>query len=67
MTEKSKTAHFEREKGTKNTVKFTEIQTPGQAPIIGALYIQRNPDKLQGVLAALGRSGDVTRREAGSS
>ena len=34
---------------------------------IGALYIQRNPDKLRGVLAALGRSGDVTRREAGSS
>jgi len=34
---------------------------------IGALYIQRNPDKLRGVLAALGRSGDVTQREAGSS
>ena len=33
---------------------------------IGALYIQRNPDKLQGVLTALGR-GDVTRQEAGSS
>jgi RNA polymerase sigma-70 factor (ECF subfamily) len=31
---------------------------------IGALYIQRNPDKLQGVLAALGR---VTTRETGSS
>ena len=31
---------------------------------IGALYIQRNPDKLQGVLAAL---GGVTKREAGSS
>ena len=28
---------------------------------IAALYIQRNPDKLQGVLA------DVTRRKAGSS
>jgi RNA polymerase sigma-70 factor, ECF subfamily len=32
---------------------------------IGAVYIQRNPDKLQGVLAAL--RGDVTRRAAGSS
>ena len=41
MTEKSKTAHFEREKETKNTVKFTEVQTPGQAPIIGALYVQK--------------------------
>lgn len=47
------------------------VQTVALAPSatepgrIGALYIQRNPDKLQGVLAALG--GDVTRREAGSS
>jgi RNA polymerase sigma-70 factor (ECF subfamily) len=31
---------------------------------IGALYIQRNPDKLRGLQAALGR---VTPREAGSS
>ena len=49
------------------------VQTIALAPSatepgrIGALYIQRNPDKLQGVLAALGRGGDVTRREAGSS
>jgi len=41
MTEKTKTAHFEREKETKNTVKFAEVQTPGQAPIIGALYVQK--------------------------
>ena len=39
------------------------VQTIALAPSatepgrIGALYIQRNPDKLQGVLAALGRSG----------
>jgi RNA polymerase sigma-70 factor, ECF subfamily len=39
------------------------VTEPGR---IGALYIQRNPDKLQGVLTALGR-GDVTRQEAGSS
>jgi len=43
------------------------VQTIALAPSatepgrIGALYIQRNPDKLQGVLA------DVTRRQAGSS
>ena len=41
MTEKTKTAHFEREKETKNTVKFTEIPTEGQAPIIGTLYVQK--------------------------
>lgn len=47
------------------------VQTIALAPSatepgrIGALYIQRNPDKLQGVRAALG--GDVTTREAGSS
>lgn len=47
------------------------VQTIALAPSatepgrIGALYIQRNPDKLQGVRAALG--GDVTMREAGSS
>jgi len=41
MTEKSKTAHFEREKETKNTVKFTEVQTPGEAPIVGTLYVQK--------------------------
>lgn len=47
------------------------VQTIALAPSatepgrIGALYIQRNPDKLQGVRAALG--SDVTTREAGSS
>ena len=46
------------------------VQTIALAPSatetgrIGALYIQRNPDKLRGVLAALGH---VTTREAGSS
>ena len=39
------------------------VQTIALAPSatepgrIGALYIQRNPDKLQGALAALGRNG----------
>ena len=49
------------------------VQTVALAPSatepdrIGALYIQRNPDKLQGVLAALRGEADVTKREAGSS
>ena len=34
-------ATFKLEKETKNTVKFAEVQTPGQAPIIGALYVQK--------------------------
>lgn len=41
--------------------------SPGQPGRIGAIYIQRNPDKLRGVLAALSSRGDVTRREARSS
>jgi RNA polymerase sigma-70 factor (ECF subfamily) len=46
------------------------VQTIALAPSatepgrIGALYIQRNPDKLQGALTA---RGDVTRRVTGSS
>ena len=50
------------------------VQTIALAPSatepgrIGALYIQRNPDKLKGVVAALDRAGDdVTKRPAGSS
>ncbi len=53
------------------------LQTIALAPSItapdriGALYIQRNPDKLRGVLAALGDSApppvDVTKCAAGSS
>jgi hypothetical protein len=46
------------------------VQTIALAPAagapgrIGALYIQRNPDKLRGVLGA---SHDVTRHDDGSS
>lgn len=48
------------------TIALTPSATePGR---ISALYIQRNPDKLKGVLAALDRAGgDVTKRAAGSS
>ena len=32
---------FTREKATKNTVRFTEDERPGQAPVIGTLYVQK--------------------------
>ncbi len=41
MPQKSKTVQFEKEKDTKNTVKFAETQTQGEAPIIGTLYVQK--------------------------
>ena len=41
MTEKNKTIQFTKEKSTKNTVKFTEVQTQGEAPVVGALYVQQ--------------------------
>jgi len=36
-----KTIQLQKEKDTKNTVKFAEVQTQGQAPIIGTLYLQK--------------------------
>jgi len=41
MTEKTKVVQFEKLKDTKNTVKFAEVQTQGEAPIIGTLYVQK--------------------------
>ena len=41
MSQKSKTVSFQKEKETKNTVKFNEVQTQGEAPIIGSLYLQK--------------------------
>ena len=41
MDKKTKTVQFEKEKDTKNTVKFAEVQTQGEAPIIGSLYVQK--------------------------
>jgi len=41
MPNKTKTVTFEKEKDTKNTVKFAEVQTQGEAPIIGSLYVQK--------------------------
>jgi len=41
MSEKNKTIQFTKEKSTKNTVKFTEVQTQGEAPVVGTLYVQK--------------------------
>jgi hypothetical protein len=41
MEKKTKSVSFEKEKDTKNTVKFAEVQTQGEAPIIGSLYVQK--------------------------
>jgi hypothetical protein len=41
MSEKTKTIQFAKEKSTKNTVKFTEVQTQGEAQIVGTLYVQK--------------------------
>ena len=41
MSDKTKSIEFEKEKDTKNTVKFAEVQTQGEAPVIGALYVQK--------------------------
>ena len=41
MDNKTKTVQFQKEKDTKNTVKFAEVQTQGEAPIIGSLYVQK--------------------------
>ena len=41
MTKKTKTIEFQKEKDTRNTVKFAEVQTQGEAPIVGTLYVQK--------------------------
>ncbi len=41
MEKKTKTVQFEKEKDTKNTVKFAEVQSQGEALIIGSLYVQK--------------------------
>ena len=41
MEKKTKTVEFQKEKDTKNTVKFAEVQTPGEPLIIGTLYVQK--------------------------
>lgn len=41
MEKKTKTIQFEKEKDTKNTVKFAEVQTQGEPLIISTLYVQK--------------------------
>ena len=41
MEKKTKIVQFEKEKDTKNTVKFAEVPTSGEPPIIGSLYVQK--------------------------
>jgi len=41
MEKKTKTVQFQKEKDTKNTVKFAEVQSQGEAPIIDSLYVQK--------------------------
>ena len=40
MEKKTKTVQFQKEKDTRNTEKFAEVQVQGEAPIIGSLYVQ---------------------------
>ena len=41
MSKKTKAVEFQKEKDTKNTVKFTEVATQGEAPVVGTLYVQK--------------------------
>jgi hypothetical protein len=41
MEKKTKTVEFQKEKDTKNTVKFAEVQNQGEPQIIGSLYVQK--------------------------
>ena len=39
--EKIVEVNFEKEKETKNTVKYSEVPEEGQPPIVGTLYVQK--------------------------
>jgi peptidyl-tRNA hydrolase len=41
MAKEEQTITFEREKETKNTVRFQEKPAEGKPPIIGTLYVQK--------------------------
>ncbi|WP_179079048.1 hypothetical protein [Shewanella sp. UCD-KL12] len=36
-----KTIKFEYEKETKNSVRYQELPEPGQAPVLGTIYVQK--------------------------
>jgi hypothetical protein len=40
-TSASKTRLFRREKETRNTVRYTEVEVEGEAPVVGTLYVQK--------------------------
>ena len=37
----TKTITFEFEKETKNSVRYKEVPEPGQAPVVGSIYVQK--------------------------
>lgn len=39
MSKKTITLEFEKE--TKNSVRYKEVSEPGQAPIVGTVYVQK--------------------------
>ncbi|WP_019615890.1 hypothetical protein [Psychromonas ossibalaenae] len=39
MTKKIITFEFEKE--TKNSVRYKEVPEPGQAPVVGSIYVQK--------------------------
>lgn len=41
MEKKAKTIQLQKEKDTKNTVKFAEVQTEGELQVVGTLYVQK--------------------------
>jgi hypothetical protein len=41
MDTNKRTIRFEKEKETKNTIKFNEIPEKGQPAVIGSLYLQK--------------------------
>jgi hypothetical protein len=41
MSEDVVTLRFVKEKETKGTVRFTEVEEPGKPPIVGTLYIRK--------------------------
>jgi hypothetical protein len=41
MPAATKVVLFQKEKETKNTVKFAEVPVQGQAPVVGTLYLQK--------------------------
>jgi hypothetical protein len=41
VEKKTKTVQLKKEKATKNTVRFAEVETEGEALVFGSLYVQK--------------------------